>query len=106
MSKKVSLERGTRITDDVTGIKAEILGPKDNGYYPVLLWDDKHVPTLGRLRSLPKSHEKEEQTKYAENMRSALNDTWKKVEKFVKILHFPLILILFYRFNMILNYLY
>ena len=80
MSKKVSLERGTRITDDVTGIKAEILGPKDNGYYPVLLWDDKHVPTLGRLRSLPKSHEKEEQTKYAENMRSALNDTWKKLK--------------------------
>jgi hypothetical protein len=81
---KVSLERGTRITDDVTGIKAEILGPKDNGYYPVLLWDDKHVPTIGRLRSLPKSHEKQEQTEYAENMRSALKDTWKNVVKFKK----------------------
>ena len=81
---KVSLERGTRITDDVTGIKAEILGPKDNGYYPVLLWDEKHVPTIGRLRSLPKSHEKQEQTEYAKNMRSALKDTWKNVVKFKK----------------------
>ncbi len=84
MSKKVSLERGTRITDDETRITAEILGPKDNGYYPVLLWDEKHVPTIGRLRSLPKSHEKEEQTEYAKNMRSALKDTWKNVVKFKK----------------------
>ena len=78
-SKNLSLNTHEIITDDITGIKAEILGPKENGYYPVLLWDREHIPTLGRLKSLPK--DESEQEKYAEKMRHALKDSWKKVMK-------------------------
>jgi hypothetical protein len=67
------------ITDDITGIKAEILGPKDKGSYPVLLWNQTHIPTLGRLKSLPKNES--EQDDYAEKMRAALKDSWREVMK-------------------------
>ena len=67
------------IIDDITGIKAEILGPKDKGSYPVLLWNRTHIPTLGRLKSLPKNDS--EQEEYAAKMRAALKDSWREIAK-------------------------
>lgn len=84
MSTKVSLSPKTIITDDHTGIKAEILGKKDSktNDYPVLIWDKKHIPTLSRLPSIEVDPKK--QDKYAEKMKSALNDSWNS-KKIVKV---------------------
>lgn len=84
MSKKVSFSPKTIITDDQTGIKAEILGKKDSktNDYPVLIWDKHHIPTLSRLPSIDENPKKQDE--YAKKMKSALKDSWNS-KKIVKV---------------------
>ena len=84
MSKKISLTPNTIITDDETGIKAEILGKKDSktNDYPVLIWDKHHIPTLSRLPSIEENIKKQDE--YAKKMKSALKDSWSS-KKIVKV---------------------